>query len=386
MSTEKIGIYVHIPFCRSKCGYCDFASYVTDSFVWDLYVEKLILEIKFRSQFLTPKEKQVDTIFFGGGTPTLLGADRLGMILDEIQNQFSVDSSSEITLEVNPETIQWKEWQEYYQRGWNRASVGVQSFNDAELKACGRIHSSAQAEKAVAEAQKAGFRHVNLDFIYGLPEQTPESFQETLRKAIYLPIDHLSVYGLQLEEGTAFYELERRGTLPLPSSEEEEEMYDWLQFFLAEEKWKRYEVSNFSRSGGECRHNLKYWRYQSYFGFGAGACGFDGQGRLENPETLENYFLQVDLWVKEKRKPIHTENLSTSQRQAEFCFMGLRTQEGILIERFEKLFGEPLEKVYVAALYKAVEAGWIDKSPGRYFPTEQGLRYNNLLGELFLKE
>lgn len=385
MSTEKMGIYIHIPFCRSKCGYCDFASYVADSSVWDVYIEKLISEIEFRSQFLSSEEKQVDTIFFGGGTPTLLGPDRLGIILKELQKRFQLDISSEITLEVNPETVQLKEWQEYYQRGWNRASIGVQSFDDRELKACGRIHDSAQAEKAIIEANAAGFNLVNLDLIYGLPEQTLSSFQKTLAKAITLPIDHLSVYGLQLEEGTSFYEMERKGTLPLPSTEEEEEMYDWLHSFLHKEKWERYEVSNFSRSGGQCRHNLKYWRYQPYLGFGAGASGFDGQGRLKNPDTIEGYFTQVDSWLREKRKPLNTEKLSDSQRQVEFCFMGLRTQEGISVERFQKLFGESLEIVYSEALNEAIAAGWISESRGYYSPTAEGFRFNNLLGELFLK-
>lgn len=380
-----MGIYIHIPFCRSKCGYCDFASYVADSSVWDIYIKKLISEIKFRSQFLSLQEKQVDTIFFGGGTPTLLGAQRLGLILSEIQNQFCLDSFSEITLEANPETVQLKEWQEYKQRGWTRASIGVQSFNDAELKACGRIHNSTQAEKAIVEAKAAGFNHVNLDLIYGLPQQTLCSFQDTMKKAMDLPIDHLSVYGLQLEEGTAFYEMERKGNLLLPSPEEEEEMYDWLQSFLFKEHWGRYEVSNFFRPGGQCRHNLKYWRYQPYLGFGAGACGFDGQGRLENQETVEGYFFQVDSWIKEKRKPVNTEKLLDSQRQAEFCFMGLRTKEGISSERFQKIFGESLESIHLEALEQAIAIGWLNKSQEGYSPTDEGFRFNNLLGELFLK-
>lgn len=386
MNTQKMGIYVHIPFCRSKCGYCDFASYVADSSVWDRYIEKLASEIEFRSQFLSEEEKRADTIFFGGGTPTLLGPKRLGKILATIKKYFAIDLSSEISLEANPETVSLEEWQEYRHCGWNRASIGVQSFNDGELKRCGRIHNSAQAEKAIREASAVGFSHVNLDIIYGLPEQTLGSFQETLKKAMELPIDHLSVYGLQLEEGTAFYELERKGLLPLPSSEMEEAMYDWLHSFLVVNRWQRYEVSNFSQSEGQCRHNLKYWRYQPYLGFGAGACGFDGQGRLENPETIEAYFSQVDSWIKEKRKPMNTELLSDSQRQAEFCFMGLRTQEGISDERFEKLFGDSLEKTYPEALNKALDAGWIQRNQGRYFPTAEGFRYNNLLGELFLKD
>lgn len=385
MEKTPMGIYIHIPFCRQKCGYCDFASYVADSSVWDAYIEKLISEIRFRSQFLSLQEKQIDTIFFGGGTPTLLGPKRLGLILSEIQNQFCLDSFPEITLEANPETVQLKEWQEYKQRGWTRASIGVQSFNDTELKACGRIHNSNQAKKAIVEAKAAGFNHINLDLIYGLPQQTLYSFQETMKKVLNLPIDHLSVYGLQLEEGTAFYEMERKGNLPLPEPEEEEAMYDWLQSFLFKEKWERYEVSNFSRPGGQCRHNLKYWQYRPYLGFGAGACGFDGQGRLENQETIEEYFIQVDSWIKEKSKPVNTEKLSDSQRQAEFCFMGLRTKEGLSAGRFQKLFGESLENIYLEALEQAIAAGWIQEAQGRYFPTEKGFRFNNLLGELFLK-
>lgn len=384
MRKEKLGIYVHIPFCLQKCKYCDFTSYSTDESQWDRYIQKLALEIEFRSQFLLYKE--VDTIFFGGGTPSLLGPDRLAVILQKIRECFVVDPEAEITLEVNPETVDLADWQGYQAAGFTRASIGVQSLNDQELLECGRIHSADEARKAVQEAREAGFIHLNVDLMYGLPGQSLSSFQGTLKEVASWPVDHLSVYGLQIEEGTPFYKLEEQGLLSLPEPGEEGEMYDWLQEFLPNEGFDRYEISNFCRSGGECRHNLKYWRYQPYLGFGVSACGFDGEQRQTNPDSLRDYFEWIESFDSEKLITSTIEELSLEIRQAEFCFMGLRTKEGISSTEFLLRFGTSIEEKYGKNIGIAIDKGWLEKSGDRYIPTPLGFKFNNLLGELFLPD
>ena len=382
MAKENWGAYIHIPFCVQKCRYCDFTSYRAEPSFWEQYIESLALEIALQSQVLS--FHGVDTIFFGGGTPSLLGPERLEKILKAFKENFAVTKDAEITLEVNPETVCKADWQAYRQAGFTRASIGVQSLQAKELAACGRIHRAEQARLAVYEAAEAGFTHLNVDLMYGLPEQSLKSLQETLLEVASWPIDHLSIYGLQIEAGTPFFQMERDGELALPSPIEEEAMYDWLQEFLPVQGFGRYEISNFARPGGECRHNLKYWRYQPYLGFGAAACGFDGEKRYNHPEGLEEYFEWLEKFVRGEGESDCLELLSPEERQGEFCFMGLRTTEGISPREFEKRFGFPLEKKAGKGLEKGKEKGWLKCEAGRIVPTPEGLRFNNLLAELFL--
>ena len=250
---QGFGIYLHIPFCRQKCGYCDFASGPASEKDWDHYLTNLATEIKLRGSFL--HRPKIGTVFFGGGTPSLMGPERLNYLLSLIQENFALDSQSEVTFEVNPETVDLADWQKYRQGGFNRASIGIQSLIDQELAACGRIHDADQARKAVKDASQAGFSRLSVDLMYGLPMQTFNSFQATLKEAIAFPIDHLSVYGLRIEEGTPFERLHSQGQLLVPDEAAEDAMYDFIQDFLPTHGFSRYEISNFARLGGESQHN-----------------------------------------------------------------------------------------------------------------------------------
>ena len=380
---NTLGIYIHIPFCRQKCHYCDFSSYVLDEDIWDKYIESLLYEISIRGEKLGLLK--VDTIFFGGGTPSLMGPERLKRVLDRLRKYFVIEEKAEITFEANPETVNLDEWQYYRKIGFNRVSIGVQSLRDNELKACGRIHSGERAIEAVVGAQDAGFERINMDLMFGIPEQTFESLKRTVDKALTLPIEHLSIYGLQLEEGTQFSRWEKQGKLILPSEEIVAQMYDWLLEYLPSKGFERYEISNFAKSGGESRHNLKYWHYQPYVGFGSGACGFDGEKRQVNPEVVDEYI----GWVERLRNDfqnINYEKLTSNQKMAEFCFMGLRTTEGILIKEFYDYFGVSLMEIYRESIEKALREEWIQVTQNRIRPTPLGLKWNNRLGELFLLE
>ena len=378
---NKLGIYVHIPFCRQKCYYCDFASYVFDEKIWDEYIESLLDEITIRGTQIG--FRKVDTIFFGGGTPSLMGPERLVKILDRLGKYFVIEENSEITFEANPETVDLSEWQLYRESGFNRVSIGVQSLQENELKSCGRIHSPQKFLEAVVGAQKAGFERINVDLMFGIPEQTFDSFQRTVGEVLALPIEHLSIYGLQIEEGTVFSSWEEQGKLILPSEETVVQMYDWLLEYLPANGFGRYEISNFAKPGGESRHNLKYWHYQPYLGFGSGACGFDGEVRQENPERVSEYV----SWVKQLQanpQKIAYEKLTSNQKMAEFCFMGLRTVEGILLKDFYNYFGVYLLDVYGESIKKALKEEWVWVTENRIYPTPLGLKWNNRLGELFL--
>ena len=377
---QGLGIYLHIPFCRQKCGYCDFASGPASEKDWDHYLTNLATEIKLRGSFL--HHPQISTVFFGGGTPSLMGPERLNYLLNLIQENFTVDPHSEVTFEVNPETVDLADWKKYRQGGFNRASIGIQSLIDQELATCGRIHDADQARKAVAEASQAGFSRLSVDLMYGLPLQTLSSFEATLKEAISFPIDHISVYGLRIEEGTPFDWLHSQGQLSVPDEAVEDAMYDFIQDFLPTHGFSRYEISNVARLGGESQHNLKYWRYQPYLGLGAGACGFDGSCRINHPEDLAEYAKAISQLSQKDFLPDECPPLL--ERQAEFCFMGLRTLEGISRVEFQKRFGVSLENAHGKSLQKGMEQGWLKFDGERVYPTLEGLRFNNQLGMLFL--
>lgn len=383
MNTQtKWGVYLHIPFCLQKCHYCDFISYTSSAEMWDQYTEMIRKEIKIRGSLLS--YKNVDSIFFGGGTPSLLGPERLGSILEEIRREFTLDAVTEVSFEVNPETVSKEDWGIFKEKGFTRASIGIQSLQDQELINCGRVHNGLQGRNAVNHALAAGFEHVNVDLMYGLPGQTYSSLRETLHEVCKWEIDHLSIYGLQIEEETLFGSLAAEGKLSLPVTEEEEAMYDWIQNYLPQQGFQRYEISNFARSNGECKQNLKYWNYEPYLGFGAAACGFDGKGRLNHSGDLKEYFEWVSHLEVSQKLPENSEALSLKELQGEYCFMNFRKKTGLSLRAFSKRFGVDFESLYPEAIVEGTTKGWIRKEGDCYVVTEEGFRFNNLLGQLFL--
>ena len=253
MPQNALGIYVHIPFCRAKCSYCAFVSQVCDRSVQQSYVAALCREIAAAGgDFSVP----ADTVFFGGGTPTLLPTSDLAQILQALRAKFSLAENAEISLEANPGTVDFDSLKGLRQAGFNRLSLGVQSFDDQVLRGIGRIHRAEEAAQAVGMARSAGFENISMDLMFGLPRQSMDSWRDTLARAVSLEPDHISAYGLKLEEETPLAALVAAGQVTLPAEREEEAMYDWLNEFLPQQGFSRYEISNYARPGRECRHNL----------------------------------------------------------------------------------------------------------------------------------
>lgn len=330
---KTLGLYLHVPFCKSKCAYCDFYSLPGAESRMDDYEKAVtahLLETAPRAARHT-----VDTIYFGGGTPSLLGAKRLSRLLRTIQKKYSVARNAEITLEANPDSAgDARELQELRRAGFNRISLGMQSACDEELREIGRVHTFAQVRQAVETARKAKFDNLSLDLIYGLPRQTPERWQENLRAAVDLVPQHISCYGLTLEEGTPLYA--RRESALLPGDETQADLYlaavDTLRHF----GYFQYEISNFARQGFESRHNLRYWTLQEYAGFGPGAHSDFGGVRYAYARDLDAYIRGM---LEGTPLPLsENERIPPLDRDTEYLMLGLRTVRGIVPAEFESRY------------------------------------------------
>ncbi len=350
----SLGIYLHIPFCKQKCLYCDFNSYAGQENLMDEYCDALKREILSYSV-----GESVDTIYFGGGTPTLLGAERLADVLETLVSHFKVITDCEITAECNPGTIDAEGLSRLYSAGFNRLSIGLQSTDDAMIKRLGRIHSYQEFLECFQNAKRVGFANLSLDLMYGLPHQTREEWRGVLRTALKCNPKHLSCYGLKIEEGTPFATME----LALPSDDTMREMYDDCVEILREAGYERYEISNFAKPGYESRHNLKYWNYENFIGFGAGAYSCKDGERWSNFSGIAEYCRAV----REKNSAIEEKVLLTREEQmSEFCFLGLRTEKGIGQDKFKKQFGQEITDVFGKILFKNLERKTMIYHEGRY--------------------
>ena len=389
-------IYVHIPFCVRKCNYCAFYSKVGDDSEKNSYVDALIREINLRSD-----NSAVETIYFGGGTPTTLTLAQLEKILSAIRKNFSVSSGAEITIEANPGTAIRNEEVEIrnenakliphssfiipncsYLRGlkdlgFNRISIGVQSFNDALLKILGRIHTSRAAIDTVKLA-KIFFANVSVDLMYGLPNQTLEDVRRDLELVSRLEVQHVSIYGLEVEEDTKFFELSRAGKLSLPAENLCADMYDLITTTLPSLGYRRYEISNFARENFFSRHNVGYWTGKKYFGFGAGAHSFDGKLRISNVRDVATYCAGENISVVE-------EVVTRQAAMEEFCFLGLRMTDGISARTFEENFGASIFSVFGAVIEKNLRLGLLEVVGDKIFLTARGLALGNeVFGDFLL--
>lgn len=319
------GIYIHIPFCLSKCPYCDFYSIERDDSLISEFAEALLAEIGLLARTKW-KDRVYNTIYFGGGTPTLLEVQNFSDVLQMIRRTFNISPRAEISIEANPETITTDSIKALRSFGVNRLSIGVQSFDDAHLKTLGRIHSSETAIKAIDSASEAGFENIGIDLIFGIPGQTVDSWRNTLIQAIGKNPKHISAYGLTIEKGTPFDRMVQRGELSLPEDDIQAEMYQLTNEMLSADSYRRYEVSNFARPGFECLHNYKYWRDDKYIGLGPSAHSYDGDSRLANYKNLEKYLASI----KKDKLPVNfKEKLTDKQRAEERLLLGLRLAEGI---------------------------------------------------------
>ena len=330
-----IGLYVHIPFCKRKCNYCDFASFVPANDFRRKYIDALVAEIK---EYGKSDRRAVDTVFFGGGTPSLLLPEELSRIMEALRSAFWISPDSEITAEINPGTLNEGILDSFLHHGFNRFSVGLQSIHENELKNLGRIHGFEDFLNTYKLLRARGVKNISVDLMFGIPEQTKASFASTLDKIIELSPEHISVYGLILEEGTPFFDT--RDKLPLPNEDEEREMYFLASRRLRAAGYLHYEISNFAKGGFECRHNLKYWRREEYIGVGLAAHSFLDGRRFSNSRDTESYF----------NKERSLEPLPEKEDESfEYAMLNLRTASGISLseykERFCKNFTDGKEEI-----------------------------------------
>ena len=382
-SNEKRGgIYIHIPFCVRKCAYCDFLSAPADEKTQAEYVKALQTEIYQTAKLLSENPYTVDTVFFGGGTPSILAPGHVKALADTLRESFPFAENAEITIECNPGTLDEEKAAVYRQAGINRISFGLQSANNRELKMLGRIHTMEEFVQSYETARAAGFDNINIDLMSALPGQTFESFLHTLDTVLALKPEHISMYSLILEEGTALYEhLDRYPALP--DEDTERQMYDTACLRLADNGYHQYEISNFAKDGKESRHNRIYWRDEGYLGFGLGAHSYWEGKRFHNPYDLHTYMEQAENGNVSMED---VEELSLADQYGEFMFMGLRLTEGIEKKRFAQRFGVDMEDVYGMEIEKCKEEGLLEEKAGWLRLTERGLDLSNQVFMEFLKE
>jgi len=319
--TKTIGLYLHVPFCHARCGYCDFVTFTGKEERIDEYVNDLCAEIALYGRQSPETHIEIPTIFFGGGTPSLLDPTHLRVILDSVRKHFSLVPGAEITLEANPESVTREKADGWRMAGVNRISLGLQAFDDALLKKMDRLHDVRQFVEAYGGVRTAGFTNVSVDLIYGFAEQTLDDWQKTLKETVRLQPEHLSLYALKIEEHTPFA---ARGYKI--NDDHEAEMYEWARGYLKSEGYDHYEISNFSRPGKECRHNLIYWRQEDYLGLGVGAVGCVEGLRWENHKNLNDYHRDIAKGVLPR---ISTETLDAKTRRFERLMLGLRLRGGL---------------------------------------------------------
>lgn len=374
---RTLGIYIHIPFCASKCGYCDFYSLAGCDKLMPRYHNALLQHLREAGPQL--REYYTDTVYFGGGTPSYYGARRICDIFNALKRDALVYKTAEVTVEVNPDSVTRRDLVLLRSEGVNRVSIGAQSANDAILKLIGRRHNWKQVAAAVKNARDAGFENVSLDLIYGLPSQTRSDWTDTLGRALELQPDHLSCYGLKLEPGTPMAQ-EYAGSPILPDDDEQADMYLYTVETLERFGYRQYEISNFAKPGFESRHNLKYWLLQDYMGFGPGAASCAGGVRYSYEKDLQKYISGVQSGESILAE---CEKVDLLGRAAEYLMLGMRTVRGISAREYRNLYRSdfaPLEEL----LREFSRKGWAVEENGRWHFTPSGFLLSNLLIGLML--
>ena len=369
MATDSRGLYVHIPFCQRKCNYCDFCSFKLDTVHWrEGYINRLCEEIaSYRD-----KRPRIDTIFFGGGTPSLLTPDELRRICSEISSSFDIQPDTEFTVEANPKTLSSDKLAAFVECGVNRLSIGLQSIHENELKILGRIHNYGDFLKSYHLSREFGIDNINIDLMYGIPEQTAESFGRTLAEVIGLSPRHISLYGLILEEGTPLFE--NRSSLAFPNEDQECDMYYLAAERLASFGYSHYEISNYAKPGYECRHNLKYWRNEEYIGLGLGAHSYYRGKRFSNTCDVKEYLSgNCTRYVCEE----------PTDEEYEFVMLRLRLREGFSLSEYRSRFGRDFLDGRQDILKRMARLGYVKLSCDRLSLTERGFYVSNsILTEL----
>lgn len=372
MATDALGLYVHIPFCIRKCNYCDFCSFAISEASWKYsYIDRLLREI------YSYKEKKIrlDSIFFGGGTPSLLTRSEFSKIYKAIEESFEILPDCEFTIEANPKTLDKEKLAEFKRCGVNRLSIGLQSIHENEMKILGRVHNYEDFLYSYKLARECGIENINVDLMYGIPEQTMESFRATLDAVTALSPEHISLYGLILEEGTPFYEMQKR--LNLPSEDSECDMYYFATDFLRRKGYSHYEISNYAKAGRECRHNLKYWRAEEYIGVGLAAYSYYNGYRFGNSSDRDVYLSQGEA------KYEYLEKIEPKDEAYEYIMLRLRLAEGFSLSDYNARFSRDFMAEKGIALEKYIKEGYLSVEGDRISLTERGFYISNtILAEL----
>ena len=350
------GIYIHIPFCKSRCSYCDFATGLYNSDLAERYVKALEIDIQTTRE--TEHTKAVDTIYFGGGTPSMLSPSQIERLLDAVHKRFQVDPTAEVTMEVNPGSVSRSTLSEFRRVGINRASFGAQTFDDAELARLGRSHTSTDTLKTFAALRESGFDNINFDLIAGLPGQTMKGWQLNVERSLSLNPEHLSFYLLEVHSGTPLAQHIERGIQPKPDDDLAGEMYEWMLECASATGYEHYEISNLCLTGFHSRHNTKYWTGAAYYGFGCSAHSFDGHDcRWSNERDVSGY---VELVEGGKTPVVDEQRLTESDRKAEAVFLGLRLMQGVDTREYQRVFGVDIRDEHLDDFRRFQEAGLIE--------------------------
>lgn len=372
---RDISLYIHIPFCKQKCFYCDFPSYASIDHLREDYVEALCKEIKEKNI-----KNNIKSIFIGGGTPSYLSANEIEKLLKVIK-ELNLDNNIEFTMECNPGTLDEEKLMVMKDGGINRISMGLQAVQNSLLKEIGRIHSFKIFEENFLLARKTGFNNINVDLMFGLPNQKIEEWKESLETIIKLNPEHISAYGLILEEGTAFYKLWEKNKLILPSEDEERLMYKITKDLLSSHGYNQYEISNYAKKDFECYHNKVYWKCNEYLGLGSASSSFINEKRIKN---IENVKLYIDN-LNNNLSIIEEEYKNTlKDDMEEFMFMGLRMTEGISIKEFKRRFNKSIEEVYKEVIDKNINLELLKKEQYSLRLTEKGIELSNLVMSDFI--
>ncbi|MFK4935720.1 radical SAM family heme chaperone HemW [Lactococcus garvieae] len=368
---ETKAAYVHIPFCSHICYYCDFAKVLMTGQPVEAYIDELLKE--YDSYGIS----SLQTLYIGGGTPSVLPADQLEKLLTHLTKNLDLEELEEFTVEANPSDLTDEVLTVLAHSPVNRISLGVQSFDDKLLKKIGRTHTEAQVYSSIERLRAAGFENITIDLIYGLPNQTMEMVKRDVQKFLELDLPHVALYSLILEDHTVFMNRQRRGRLRLPSDDRNADMYEYIIETLTAKGYSHYEVSNFGKIGYESKHNMTYWDNAEYYGVGAGASGYLEGIRYKNHGPVHHY-------LREENKRVNEEVLTRKQRIEEEMFLGLRKKNGVSIERFHKKFGQTLEEVYGTIIEELTFQKMLFEADGRIQMTEKGFELGNEVFERFL--
>lgn len=367
---KEVGLYVHIPFCKQKCLYCDFSSFSNIDNLMNDYIEALNNEILEKAL-----NYKIRSLFIGGGTPSYLDEKNLISLLDTI-NKLDFLDNAEKTIECNPGTLKEEKLRIMYDKGINRLSFGLQSTDNNILKSIGRIHTYEEFKENYKTARKIGFKNINIDMMFGLPNQTVDICVNSLKDIIELNPEHISFYSLIIEEGTPFCSMYDKGLLILPSEDEERQMYNKAKVLLEENGYHQYEISNYAKDNKECFHNKIYWQCDEYIGVGSAASSYINGKRIKNVESVNTYIQNI-----KNNKCIIEEEIINDEFDSieEFMFMGLRMVKGISEEEFEKRFDKKVDEIYKDVIENNINKNLLYRKDGRIFLTKRGIEFSNLV-------